>query len=67
MHDAVLTDTWILGLNFFRDYFVEFSKEGADNYVSLWNVPANLKNHHSKVVDGLEMDQLIDNSQDKTW
>ena len=30
---------WILGLNFFRDYFVEFSSETGGKYVSLWKVP----------------------------
>ena len=69
MYDAKLTDMWILGLNFFRDYYVEFSKEGSSNYISLWDVPANKKNHNSHVVANYTTlkDKLIDNTLDKKY
>ena len=66
MHDKT-NEKWILGLNFFRDYYVEFSKEGSDNFVSLWAVPNAKRNHTSLVVATQQMGKLIDNSQDKKW
>ena len=71
MSDSKMNDSWILGLNFFQDYYVKFElKHGEDQRVGVWkNSAAYGKNNHSKAIQDYATngatDAFADNSQDR--
>ena len=64
------SDKWALGLNFFQDYYVEFTTTLGSKSIRLYPIDANVKRNHvspfitklagDKVVDT----EIIDNSND---
>ena len=67
MQDPELKDNWILGLNFFQDYFVKFempNEQYKQGRVGIQQSKNYGMNNHSNAIQNQKTNGIINNSQD---